>query len=102
MFSRRSFTRTVWKGLDRTRLVSSCLNCNPRIIKTIRLRRPMLKYWIKDTNVKVIHLVRDPRAMYSSMAKRPGVWSDVLNDFQSQCRRIRKDMLLELDLPRER
>lgn len=49
-----------------------------------------------------MHLVRDPRAMYSSLWRKPDVWKEVLEDFKSQCSRIENDMKLEEELPKHR
>ena len=46
-----------------------CGKSSPRVIKTIRLRRPGLLPWILDTEVRIVHLVRDPRAIITSVAK---------------------------------
>ena len=47
----------------------SCGRSSPLVIKTIRLRRPGLLPWLLDTEVRVVHLVRDPRAVITSVAK---------------------------------
>ena len=70
-----------------------CRSSNPRVIKTIRLRRAGLEPWVHKTNIKVVtshddddsendnndidfdhdqvvHLVRDPRAIINSVSKR--------------------------------
>ena len=81
----------------------SCRRSNPRVIKTIRLRRAGLESWIlQDTSVKIVHLVRDPRAMISSISKRPGTWSDTLKNASYQCNRMLDDSKLEDILPHHR
>ena len=55
-----------------------------------------------DTDIKVVHLVRDPRAMITSIARRPGVWSSLLKNSTFQCQRMEDDMKLEQGLPKER
>ena len=72
------------------------------MIKTIRLRLSGLESWVRETEVKVVHLVRDPRAMITSLAKRPGTWSDTLRNATFQCRRMMEDSKLEDLLPAER
>ena len=71
-----------------------CRSSNPRVVKTIRLRRAALEPWVHQTNIKVVaclddvddddyddddndldhdqvvHLVRDPRAIINSVSKR--------------------------------
>ena len=49
-----------------------------------------------------MHLVRDPRAMITSITKRPGTWGDALRNATFQCRRMQEDSRLEEVLPRER
>ena len=46
-----------------------CGQSSPRVIKTIRLRRAGLLPWILDTEVRIVHLVRDPRAIITSVTK---------------------------------
>ena len=46
-----------------------CGKSSPRVIKTIRLRRAGLLPWILDTEVRIVHLVRDPRAIITSVTK---------------------------------
>ena len=72
------------------------------MIKTIRLRLGGLESWLRETDVKVVHWVRDPRAMITSMAKKPGTWSDTLRNATFQCRRMLEDSKLEALLPSER
>ena len=57
---------------------------------------------MRETEIKVVHLVRDPRAMITSIAKRPGTWSDTLKNATFQCRRMMEDSRLEDVLPRDR
>ena len=52
--------------------------------------------------VQVVHLVRDPRAMITSITKRSGVWSDALKNSTYQCKRMLDDMKIEEGLPEER
>ena len=71
-------------------------------MSTGRLRRAGLEPWVYDTDIKVVHLVRDPRAMITSIARRPGVWSSLLKNSTFQCQRMEDDMKLEQGLPKER
>merc|ERR1719270_317617 len=43
-----------------------CQTSNLRVIKTIRLRKENLESWIGSSDIQVVHLVRDPRAVLSS------------------------------------
>jgi len=78
-----------------------CRSSNPRVVKTIRLRRAGLEPWLYQTNIKVVHLVRDPRGILNSVSKR-SVWSSLLKNATFQCARMLDDMKLEDRLPRER
>merc|ERR1712055_439820 len=78
-----------------------CRSSSPRVVKTIRLRRAGLEPWIHKTNIKVVHLVRDPRAIINSVSKR-SVWSNLLKNATFQCARMLDDMQLEKSLPKER
>ena len=51
---------------------------------------------------QVVHLVRDPRAMITSISKKSGIWSDALRNSTFQCKRMLNDMKLEGGLPEER
>lgn len=52
------FWRTAAKGFRDTDTQASCKERNPRIIKTIRLRRYMARDWLKNSDFKVtIHRV---------------------------------------------
>merc|ERR1711892_502022 len=57
-----------------------CKTSPVRVVKTIRLRRAGLEPWIYQTDIQVVHLVRDPRAMITSIARRPGIWSEALKN----------------------
>ena len=86
-------------------------------MKTIRLRRAGLEPWIYNTDIKVrfsspvlcfnmffqiVHLVRDPRAMITSITKRSGVWNDALKNSTYQCKRMLDDMKIKEGLPEDR
>ena len=79
-----------------------CRKSDPRVVKTIRARRAALLPWVRGTEVKVVHLVRDPRAMITSIARRPGTWGEALRNASYQCRRMEEDSRLEADLPPDR
>ena len=80
----------------------SCKKSNPIVIKTIRLRWMGLESWVTETNIKIVHLIRDPRAMITSISKRPGTWGDALKNASYQCRRMMEDSKLENILPYHR
>ena len=79
-----------------------CNESNPRVIKTIRLHKINLDPWILDSDIKVIHLVRDPRAVYASMAQRPKTWKGSLEHVDGMCERMLSDILLGSKLPSNR
>ena len=80
----------------------SCKKSNPIVIKTIRLRWMGIESWVNDTNIKIVHLIRDPRAMITSIYKRPGTWGDALKNASYQCRRMIEDSKLGNTLPYHR
>ena len=81
---------------------NDCIESNPRVIKTIRLHKINLDPWIFDSDIKVIHLVRDPRAVYASMAQRPKTWKGSLDHVDGMCERMLTDIILGSKLPSER
>ena len=79
-----------------------CNESNPRVIKTIRLHKLNLDPWILDSDIKVIHLIRDPRAVYASMAQKPKTWKGSLENVDGMCKRMLGDVLLGSKLPSDR
>ena len=51
---------------------------------------------------QVVHLVRDPRALYASMLKRPKMWRHLTDRMGLHCDRIADDLALEDIIPKER
>ena len=47
--------------------LSKCEAASVKVIKSVRLRGSVLKSWIEHSDIKVIHLVRDPRAIFNSI-----------------------------------
>ena len=43
-----------------------CEDMTSTVIKTIRLRRSQIESWIGKTSIKIMYLIRDPRAIYRS------------------------------------
>ena len=58
--------------------------------------------WILDSDIKVIHLIRDPRAVYASMAQKPKTWKGSLENVDGMCKRMLGDVLLGSKLPSDR
>jgi maltooligosyltrehalose synthase len=58
--------------------------------------------WIIDTDIKIIQLIRDPRAMINSMSKIPQTWKGTLDHINGMCGRMMNDTLLQSMLPPDR
>merc|ERR1712012_1351891 len=61
-----------------------CLKANPRELKSIRAKKHHLEPWIRNTDMKVVHLVRDPRARYFS-ARRANFKYSRVDDHNENC-----------------
>ena len=101
---------TIFSNLSDTRRgakIQECDGAEARVMKTIRLRLWQMESWIKDSDIKVrrtfdsiqeniinmfevIHLVRDPRGMISSILAKG--WSAASLDSKPNCGRIGKDL----------
>ena len=79
-----------------------CVNTTKRVIKTIRLHSKNLESWIGKSDVKIVHLVRDPRAIYNSMKKQPKTWIGSINHMDTFCRKMYNDLSLANLVPAER
>ena len=98
-----------------------CNESNYIVIKTIRLHKINLDPWILNSDIKVgkmfviselwknsnfslqiIHLIRDPRAMFNSMAKAPKTWEGSLKHVDAMCFRMMNDTLYKNLLPSDR
>lgn len=75
--------------------IRECEGADARVMKTIRLRLWQMESWIKQSDIKVIHLLRDPRAMISSILAKG--WSASSLDSKPNCGRIGKDLGKVLD-----
>ena len=71
-------------------------------MKTIRLRRRHVRSWISDTRIKVVHLVRDPRAVYMSMTRQTYTFGETIANFGNYCSNLEQDLDLAEDLPDNR
>lgn len=77
--------------------MSECQKSSVKVIKSVRLRASVLQSWIEHSDIKVIHLVRDPRAIFNS--RRLLKWDP---DIVPTCSNLKKDLMLEKVLPPKR
>ncbi|GAB6022789.1 carbohydrate (N-acetylglucosamine 6-O) sulfotransferase [Chamberlinius hualienensis] len=80
-----------------------CLASKLRVIKTIRLRMKWAKKLLnlKKLNLKIVHLVRDPRAILNSM-NLSETWKSSSKRPEHQCREMREDLAIGSTLPNDR
>ena len=52
--------------------------------------------------LKVIHLVRDPRAQLASMLRSKPTWSRIISFFKDYCDQVWDDLTMVKELPRSR
>jgi hypothetical protein len=80
-----------------------CFDSNLIVMKTIRLHMLNMNPWIiEQTDIKIIHLIRDPRAMINSMSKFPVIWQANLDDIGGMCNKMMSDITLQSMLPPDR
>lgn len=87
---------------DKHKNLNFCNESNYIVIKTIRLHKINLDPWILNSDIKIIHLIRDPRAMFNSMAKAPKTWEGSLKHVDAMCFRMMNDTLYKNLLPSDR
>lgn len=81
--------------------VMNCGDSEGLVMKTIRLRYWQVESWIAQSDIKVIHLLRDPRAIISSRVAKD--WKNTKeNDPEHICRQMEDDMRLSNILPPDR
>ncbi|XP_023346030.1 carbohydrate sulfotransferase 1 isoform X2 [Eurytemora carolleeae] len=78
----------------RTRNVD-CVNAETKVIKSIRLHKDGLEPWIYSSDIKVVHLVRDPRGMIKSMNSRSSDFKQTLKNVSQLCNTIQDDVSLK-------
>ncbi|KAK4295588.1 hypothetical protein Pmani_031865 [Petrolisthes manimaculis] len=84
-FHRRGSGGTDWCGQSSFRLT-----------KTIRAREHFVHAWLqRRPDIKVLHLVRDPRGILYSVARGGGMWSQNNKDAALQCGYMEKDLTLQ-------
>ncbi|XP_071523399.1 uncharacterized protein [Panulirus ornatus] len=73
-----------------------CLEARLRLVKTIRARASFVRPWIQERpDIKVVHLVRDPRGIISSVKRGGGLWGHDHRNVEFQCSNIEEDLQLE-------
>ena len=74
------------------------------MVKTIRLHANNMLPWIAQNNstIKVIQLVRDPRAIFASQIAGQASFSRWTQNFSSLCELMEQDAQLENHLPSSR
>ena len=78
-----------------------CEASSLRVVKTIRVRKEDLEPWIgKRSEIKVLHLIRDPRAVLFSRAAVG--WERETLQAARLCRQMLRDLALAQVLPPER
>ena len=86
-----------------------------RVVKTTRLSFEQLESWIQDSDIKVkynkgrwqykywyikiVHLIRDPRAILNSVSAKAEIWLDFIHNSSLLCRQMESDSLLASILP---
>ncbi|XP_043208993.1 carbohydrate sulfotransferase 3-like isoform X2 [Amphibalanus amphitrite] len=101
MFAERRHSGFIWRkpkilkrDPSRVHLTSLCLSTSIRVIKTIRPRLanvlPLLKR--TDLDVRIIHLVRDPRAIHNSLLTKHHAWPQRRRNATLLCEDIRADL----------
>ena len=84
-----------------------CPLSNPLVAKTIRLRKDTIEEW-KRTDpenlswLKVIQLVRDPRARYNSMLKASKFFPEKIKKFEKACQLQLEDLKIKDLVPQEK
>ena len=69
--------------------LKKCSNAKIKLLKTVRVRYNTVKDWIRDSDIKVIHLVRDPRAILNSRLLLH--WD---TEVETVCRNLNQDLHL--------
>lgn len=76
-----------------------CLASDVVVVKTVRLGFRNLMPWIKDSDIKIVHLLRDPRGAVNSRNKHKDFTHYKVEDF---CQEITDDLSLGNILPHDR
>lgn len=87
-------------------LKTQCLDAEQIVMKTIRASMRQMKPLLQQfPNFKIIHLIRDPRAMLRSVNSLGfGSWDDIGTNSKALCQRVIKDVqdseVLEKEFPK--
>ena len=76
------------------RCAAKCAEAKMVVVKEIRAHSTHLAGFFATNRIKVLHLVRDPRAIFESMRRRPGIWAAHMADPDLNCRRLRADVAM--------
>jgi len=79
-----------------------CYQSEQIVVKAVRLHSNNLLPWIVDTDIKVVQLVRDPRAILNSQFKARKLFGEWANHEDSLCEMMSDDAKLALQLPPNR
>ena len=106
---KQSVKRLIWRTQAKKNFLIfrkgafRCPTGSPFVVKTIRLHHQHVSSWIADkTDYKIVHLVRDPRSIFSSMKREPIYWRHILRDVTKLCNVMENDLKLRELLPSER
>ena len=83
------------------KIEEACQRSKYRIIKTIRINMSLVKPLLAEIpNLKVIHLVRDPRGIIHSRGKKKNKWMTMGTDTHSKalCKEMSQDVVDAFDL----
>ncbi|XP_069974702.1 carbohydrate sulfotransferase 1-like [Penaeus vannamei] len=73
-----------------------CLDADLRLLKTIRARASFVLPWVRARpDIKVVHLVRDPRGILNSVKRGGSLWSENNRNAALQCANIERDLRLQ-------
>nr|XP_045592684.1 carbohydrate sulfotransferase 1-like [Procambarus clarkii]XP_045592685.1 carbohydrate sulfotransferase 1-like [Procambarus clarkii] len=73
-----------------------CRDAQLRVVKTIRAKAHFVKPWIINRpDIKVVHLVRDPRGVMNSLKNGGNLWTDNNRNASLLCDAINKNIQLE-------
>lgn len=55
-----------------------------------------VRYYVVNVHIllQIVHLVRDPRGMFSSLSAKPDIWNGILGNLEKQCQTIAEDVSL--------
>ncbi len=84
--------------------IAECLDASPLVVKTIRLRVDKFAEWKAHDRdnldwLKVVHLVRDPRARYHSLLEELRSFKTVIDIFGDSCQWEIEDLAIKNLVP---